>query len=1012
MELPLLKTTTAAGGESGLASRLRERVRGDVRFDPLARTLYATDASIYEITPVGVVMPKCVEDVVATVRIAAEHGVTVTPRGAATGLTGGAVGGGVQVDLSRHMNRILDIDPAGRTATVEPGVVLDELNATVAPHGLHFAPDVATASRATIGGMIANNSCGAHSIVHGRTVDHVLELTIVLADGSVVTFGKKGARESGSEGVREARKGDGVPVPDGSTDPALGTQTAPSSFSSLTPLLPHSLTPNAGGLARALGDIRDRYADEIAARFPKLLRSNGGYGLDRLGPPGTPAETIGVLCGSEGTLGIVVRAKLRLTPLPAARGLVILHFADIGAALAATPQCLEFKPAAVELIDRMILDAAHRGAGNLRVESFITADPGAVLIVEFFGESSDAAAERVKRFVDAAGAEGIGLPAVPVLDPRQQAQVWSVRTSGLGLMMSKPGERQSHAFVEDTAVDPAKLKDYIADFAQILADEGAAEAGYYAHASVGCIHVRPVLNLRDGADVARMARIAERVCDLAMRYGGTMTGEHGDGLLRSQWLQKLYGPRILEAFREVKDLFDPRRILNPGKIVDPLPMTEYLRFGGGYRSTDVKSTLSFAEHGGPAGMAQMCSGVGACRKTLGGTMCPSYMATRDETDTTRARANALRIALSDGGLLDGLTDPRLAEVMDLCLACKACKSECPTGVDMARLKAEYLHAVNLARGVNRGARFIADMPERLALASRLPRLMNLIGGLGLTRRLAEWRFGLDRRIAPPRLATQTFRAWLRRHRRRRGRPAAPRGPVAFFADTWTNYFTPQVGIAAVRLLEAAGYEVLCPPHGCCGRPLISQGLLHEARQRAEMNLRTFVRFAREGTPIVGVEPSCILTFVDEMPRLLDVPGVRRFPGAVFTVDEFLGNLLRASPDALRLEPREGDAALHVHCHQKALTDPSASAELLARAFAGRMNVLDAGCCGMAGAFGHQREHYDVARRIGEHRLFPAIRQSDAAVAVTGFSCRHQIHHHTGSPPAHALEWVASALTSE
>jgi len=1016
MELPLLKTATAVGQEPTLAARLRAVVRGEVRFDALARTLWATDASIYEITPVGVVMPRGVEDVVAAVRLAGDEGVPITPRGAATGLTGGAVGGGLQLDLSRHMNRTLEVDPAGRTATVEPGVVLDELNAALQPHGLHFAPDVATANRATIGGMIANNSCGAHSIVYGRTVDHVLELTCVLADGSVVTFQRpRGVRESGSEGVREEdtnvsrsrSQGTAESLNEGRTSDAHAGGS--SAFSSLTPSLPHPLTPSAGGFARALGDIRDRYYGDIEARFPKLLRSNGGYGLDRLGPPGTPADPIRILCGSEGTLGIVVRAKLRLTPLPAARGLAVLHFEDVAAALAAAPKCLEYQPAAVELIDRMILDAARRGAGRLHVDSLIVGDPGAVLVVEFFGDSGDDVAQRVRTFVQAAETLGLCRLIVPVLDPAQQAQVWSLRTSGLGLLMSRPGQRQSYAFVEDTAVDPSRLKAYIADFAGILAQEGVREAGYYAHASVGCIHVRPVLNLRDAADVARMARIAARVCELAVRYGGTMTGEHGDGLLRSQWLETLYGPNVIAAFREVKDLFDPRRLLNPGKIVDPPPMTEHLRFGGGFRAAPVKSTLDFSEHGGPAGMAQMCSGVGACRKTLSGTMCPSYVATRDETDTTRARANALRIALSDRGLLDGLTDPRLAEVMDLCLACKACKSECPTGVDMARLKAEYLHAVHLARGVPRGARFIADLPERLAWASRVPRLANFVAGLGLARLLAQWRYGLDRRVAPPRLATRTFRRWFaRRRRQRRARPA-PRGPVALFVDTWTNYVMPQPGMAAVRVLEAAGFEVLCPPHGCCGRPLISQGLLHEARQRAEMNLRAFVRFPREGTPIVGVEPSCVLTFVDELPRLLDLPGARRFPGSVFTVDQFIGQLLRDEPDALRFKPSDREAIVHVHCHQKALTDPSASIALLGRAF-DRVQALDAGCCGMAGAFGHQRNHYEVARRIGEHRLFPAVRQAaDGAVAVTGFSCRQQIEHHTPVRPRHLIEWVADAL---
>jgi len=755
------------------------------------------------------------------------------------------------------MNRIGAVDPQARTVEVEPGVVLDELNSQLAAYGLQFAPDVATSSRATIGGMIANNSCGAHSIVYGRTVDHVVELTVVLADGRVVTFGP-------------SRENNGA----------------------------------ANLFETELERIRDEYFEEIERRFPKVLRSNGGYGLDRLGSPGTPADAVKLLCGSEGTLGIVVRAKLRLVPIPRCTGLVVLHFGSLLDALRATPAILRHRPAAVELVDRLIVDAGRANAALARRFDFLAGDPAALLVIEFFDERATDLASRVEKLLSDREVTGATYAACKVVDPIRQADVWKLRTSGLGLLMSKPGDAQPYAFVEDSAVDPSRLRDYIERFATILDREGV-HAGYYAHASVGCIHVKPVLNLKNGGDVERMRRIAEAVSDLALEFGGAMTGEHGDGIVRSCWIEKMYGPRITAAFKEVKRLFDPQGILNPNKIVDPWPMTEHLRYESTFASQSVKTHLDFAGYGGMAGLAGMCSGVGQCRQRLVGTMCPSYMATGDETHTTRARANALRIALSNRGLLDGLDDPQLAEVMDLCLTCKACKSECPTGVDMARLKAEYLARRNLTHGASRRARMITELPDRLARASRFPRLSNLLAQSTLFRSMVERRFELDRRVPPPRLATTTFRAWYRRHQLRRGDRKASRGAVKYFVDTWTNYFTPQVGIATVKLLENAGFSVDCPHTVCCGRPAISQGLLAEARQLAEIN---------------------------------------------------------------------------------------------------------SGCCGMAGSFGHEVEHYNVARAIGEQRLFPAIRgRNGAEVAVSGFSCRQQIEHHTGVQAKHVVEYLADQL---
>jgi FAD/FMN-containing dehydrogenase/Fe-S oxidoreductase len=977
-----------------LAERLRVKIKGDVRFDRLARTLYATDASIYEIIPLGVVLPRDAADVIAVVNECREAGVALIARGGGTGLTGGAVGLGVQLDLSRYMNRIGPLDLEARTVEVEPGVVLDELNAFLAPHSLQFAPDVATSSRATIGGMIANNSCGAHSIVYGRTVDHVAELAVVLSDGRTVVLCDRPTAEA--------------------SPPCQGEDQG-----------------EVGGadIERELAHIRDAHYDEIQARFPKVMRSNGGYGLDRLGPPGTPASAVRILCGSEGTLGVIVRAKLKLVPIPKHTGLVVLHFDSLLGSLAAAPVVLRHRPSSVELIDRLIIDAGRSNAAIGRCCGFLQGNPEAILVVEFFADHPDELTPNVTALVAETSSLG-AYAATTVVEKSQQADVWKLRTSGLGLLMSRPGDAQPYSFIEDAAVHPVRLREYIERLSAILDREGV-HAGYYAHASVGLLHVKPVLNLKLAEDVERMRRIADSAGSLTLEFGGAVTGEHGDGIVRSCWIEKTYGPQIVEAFREVKRLFDPHGMMNPHKIVDPWSMTDHLRHGPAFRDKHVVTHLDFSVHGGMAGLAGMCSGVGQCRQRLVGTMCPSYLATGDETHTTRARANALRVALSNRGLLDGLDDPALADVMDLCLSCKACKSECPTGVDMARLKAEYLSHRILTNGSTARARLIADLPSQLARASRFPRLANLFGQSHWLRGFIDRRYGIDRRIPPPRLAMQSFRAWFRRNRSHRMRSPDDRRPrVVYFVDTWTNYFTPQVGIAAVTLLERTGFHVLCPMTVCCGRPAISQGLLADAKQSASYNVDLLAPLALAGVPIVGTEPSCTLTLVDEYPQLVRTTAARRIAGQTQLIETFLRRFLDDNPDAVSLFTRRPIAKspnrqitqspigssdrprifYHAHCHQKALVGSADAVALLRGAFGDRASEINSGCCGMAGAFGHESEHYEIARTVGEQRLFPAIRNDpEAVVAVSGFSCRHQIEHHTGRRARHVVELLADAL---
>jgi len=990
-----------AANVGGIVKELGRRVEGEVLSDRLHRSLYATDASIYQIVPDAVGVPRTAGDVTATIQVCAEHGVPVTARGAGTGLTGGAVNRGVIVDFSRHMNRVLSVDVERRMVRVQPGVVLDELNASLKPHGLQFPVDVATSNRATLGGMMGNNSCGARSIIYGRTVDHVLSLETILSDGSAWNWGR-GIGDCGlgtldMSNVRSTRQGQVADCGGRSNGLAEGGE-------------------------RLLAEIVQQGAGEIAARFPKVLRSNGGYALDRLRVADGRVNAEALLCGSEGTLCVIAGATLNLVPLPKCKGLAVIQFADLLEALEATPVCLEHKPAAVELIDRPILDAAKISPGMSKRRSFISGYPAAVLAVEVYEDREDRLAERLAGIVADLKGRRIGYAWAVLLDAPRQADVWAVRKAGLGLAQSKPGDRQPQAFIEDCAVDPARLRDYIARLRTVLEEEGVHEAGYYAHASVGCLHIRPVLNLKRRDDVERMVRIADRVSSLTLEFGGTMTGEHGDGIIRSSWLEKMYGPRIVAAFGKIKRAFDPGNILNPGKIVSPLGMTENLRYGGSAGaspSREAGTFLDFSAYGGMLGLAEMCSGVGECRQRLAGTMCPSYRATGKEKDSTRGRANALRIAMTGGGLLDGLDDAAIAEVMDLCLSCKACKTECPTGVDMAKLKAEWLARRQQVEGVPRRSRLIADLPELAVWGSRFAPFSNWLMRSRLIRALMEWMYGLDRRVPPPAFVRRTFRDWFADRSstgdiNRAGfcEAGADRRPVVYFVDTWTNYYTPQVGVAAVKVLEALGYRVVVPPTKCCGRPAISKGLLWKAKRLAETNIGVLGPYAEQGIPIVGTEPSCLLTLVDEYPQLVRSEAARKVAKAAVTIEAFVAAELERRPTALEFAKGGAGLLYHGHCHQKSLVGTSAAMAVLKAVTGGRATEIDSGCCGMAGSFGHEAEHYEIAGAIGEEKLFPAVRgRGEAGVAVSGFSCRQHIEHHTGASARHVVEYLADAITS-
>jgi FAD/FMN-containing dehydrogenase/Fe-S oxidoreductase len=982
---------------AGLRAALTQAIAGEVRFDGLDRALYSTDASVYQIVPVGVVLPRTRDDVIATMKNCARFGVSITARGGGTSQAGQSIGAGVILDFSKYCNRILEVNAAEKWARVEPGCVLDDLNQHVKPLGLHFAPDISTANRATIGGMVANNSSGTHSIIHGKTIDHVLELTVLLADGSVINTAD-------------------------ANHPAFE--------------IVHRLAAD--------------HTDEIERRYPKILRRVGGYNLDAFAACGvassraTATPQAALFVGSEGTLGIVLEAKLRLVELPKAKAVCVAQFADLLDARAATPSILTHQPAAIEVMDRRILDCTKLNAEASRLRDFIVGDPRAILVIEFYGAT---AAELLPK-LDTLETSLRTLNGVRhvhrATDAAAQARIWKLRTLALGLSMAEKGDAKAISFVEDTAVAPDRLRDYIDEFLHVVARHGTT-AAVYAHASVGCLHVRPVIDLKTVEGVERFQRIADDIAELVLKYGGALSGEHGDGLVRSPYQEKMYGPVLYQAFREIKRAFDPHNLLNPGKIVDAPPLASNLRYGPAYQTPEVPTTFDFSADGGLTRAAELCAGVGECRKKRGGVMCPSYQATCDELHSTRGRANTLRLALT--GQLDvlasrdrqrpesALIDPAVLEALDLCLECKACKAECPTNVDMARLKAEVLDQHHKKHGLPWRNWLFGNVAWLSKWGCRLAPASNWLLRSWAGRWFNEFAFGMDRRRRPPRFAwprlrlRPDFRAWNDRHK-----PA-----VLFFADTFASFYEPELGLAALDVIQSTNRVIapgLLPPAGgaiqavpglrCCGRPMISNGMLDAAIENAEYNLAVISGHANETVPIVACEPSCLLTIKDDYPALLKGE-MREKAKAVaarcFTFEEFVENRLTERPSTLTPGPspkgrgeltiRPGPKRILVqgHCHQRALVGMTPTLNLLRRIPGAEVIDLDAGCCGMAGSFGYEKEHYEISRLVGELRLFPAIRAADpdTVIVAPGFSCRLQIEHFTGRKAVHPAVLLQSLL---
>jgi FAD/FMN-containing dehydrogenase/Fe-S oxidoreductase len=961
-----------------LRLELEQHISGEVRFDAVSRALYSTDASVYQIEPAGVVVPRTREDVVAAVQIAARHGVSITARGGGTSQAGQAIGAGVQLDTSKYLNRILEVNAGERWAWIEPGVVLDELNAALKPHGLRFAPDISTASRATVGGMIANNSSGARSVLYGKTIDHVLEQHVVLSDGSAAHFRPLDAE-------------------------ALDTACAGSTLEA--------------ACYRTVRRIAAEMRDEIDRRFPKVLRRVGGYNLDAFVDPAAPFNLAKLIVGSEGTLAIVVAAKVSLVPLPAAKAVLTIEFDELLDALAATPLVLTHRPSAIEVMDRFILDHAKESPVlDAMRRTILQGDPGALLCVEFYGDRAEDLPPRIEALERELASSGYRCRWRRAIAPADQARVWSFREASLGLSMAMKGDGKSLSFVEDTAVAPEKLRDYIERFLQVVRAHGTV-AGVYAHASVGCLHVRPVVNLKTAGGVRTFESIANAIAALVLEFGGALSGEHGDGLVRGPFTRQMFGTPLYDAFTTVKRAFDAAGVFNPGKIVDSPPMTANLRYGAGYQTPDPVTMFDYAEHGGMGRAVEMCSGLGACRKTLEGTMCPSYMATREEKHSTRGRANTLRLAMAGRLGEAALSDHDVHEVLDLCLECRACKAECPVGVDVARFKSEFLFGYWQRHGMPLRTRVLGRAHRLARTGSALAPLSNMVARSAPGRWINEQLLGIDRRRMPPAFARTAFAQQFasRQRSRQASSPLSSAPAVVLFTDTFTNYQHPAVGLAAADVLDAAGINVRVAAHGCCGRPQISQGLLDEARAAAQVNADALFDAAARGERILFLEPSCLSAVREDAPALLrgDAQGRARVVGeACMLFEDYVEQEWHAGHIGLDLKAGPAAVLLHGHCHQKAMGLVPSTRALLSRIPSCTVTDLDAGCCGMAGSFGYAKEKYDVSRQIGERKLLPAARAMTAGTVLVapGTSCREQVAQFTGVTAIHPAELLRSVLS--
>lgn len=952
-----------------------------IRTDSLTRHLYANDASMYEELPEGVAFPASAGEIAELVRRANRDGFSITARSAGTSLAGQATGGGVIMDVSRHLTRILSIDPHARTAHVEPGVIRDTLNREAARFGLQFGPDTSTTNRCMLGGMIGNNSSGSFSIKHKTTREHILEIEAVLSDGSTVHFGPLSKQDLEAKCRLETLE---------------------------------------GSIYREMLALLREHRERITASYPhpEIIRRNTGYALDRLcemdpvTPGGRPFNLAELLCGSEGTLAMTASARVRLVPVEAHKILVIPQFDDLIEAMEATVEAVGYGPSAVELVDKVILDATKGNIEQKRNRFFLEGDPVCILVIEFEGEDPRELQRKAEELSARLAEKKLGYTQPVLSDPERMRRVWELRKAGLGLLMGLSQDSRTPTFVEDTAVRVEDLPAYVADFRELLRKYDT-NCVFYAHASVGELHLRPMIDITTAAGVEKMKRMAEDVADLVRSYRGSLSGEHGDGRARAPYIEKVLGSEMMPLLHRVKRIWDPQGRFNPGKIVDPKPIDSDLRFRPDHRPPKLPTRFRWQAEGGFSQAIDQCNGAGVCRKRAesGGTMCPSYHVTLEERDSTRGRANLFRQLFTSLGP-EAFDSEEIRSGLELCLGCKACKSECPANVDMAKMKSEFLNGWHAGNGIPLASRFFGE-PERFyPLASAMAPLSNLLMRRKTVRVLLQELIGVDaRRVLPP-FARRTFRSWFREHGARFRKGGRPR--VALLVDPFTDYHEPEIARAACRVLDRLGCDLLTAPCEATGRPQISRGLLGKAETLCRENLDRLAPLVEAGVPVVGLEPSELLTLRDEYPDLCrdDQSEISaRLAESSFLLEEFLLERLDREGDAAGHFRGAGrSVALHGHCHARALVGNEPLVALLERC-GYRVRDIGAGCCGMAGSFGYEKKNYEVSMQIGELALFPAARALNAGelLCAPGFSCRHQVADATGREALHPAVLLERAL---
>lgn len=959
-------------GDSTLAAKLRNELEGEVLFDAFSRGRYSTDASIYQIEPIGVVVPRNEQDIVRAIQIAADEGVPILPRGGGTSQIGQTVGTALVIDTSKYLNKVREFYPESRSICVEPGLVLDQLNKWLKPHGLFFPVDVSTGNRATLGGMAGNNSCGARSIRYGNMVHNVQAIDTILADSSAAHF---------AELAHTTQQG------------------------------------SCAELVRKLVELGHREADEIARQFPDLLRRVGGYNINELTHPDTP-DFARLLVGSEGTLAFFTRLQLELQPIPAQKVLGVCHFPTFHQAMDSTRHIVKLDPSAVELVDRTMIDLSREiPMFRATVDRFVQGKPDALLLVEFAGDDRNEQLSKLKQLVELMADLGFPGAVVEATDPAFQSAVWEVRKAGLNIMMSMKGDGKPVSFIEDCAVQLEDLADYTDRLTQVFEKYGTTGT-WYAHASVGCLHVRPILNMKDESGAKKMRAIMEETLEIVQEYKGSHSGEHGDGLARSEFHERMFGTRMVRAFEEVKDTFDPTGILNPGKIVRSSLMDDrsLFRYKPDYQVARIETALDWSEWGGSGfgSAVEMCNNNGACRKADVGVMCPSFRVTHDEQHLTRGRANTLRLAISGQLGPDALISDAMVDTMDLCVSCKGCKRECPTGIDMAKMKVEFLHNYRKHHRLPLRDRLIAYLPRYAPLAARLSFMMNLRDRIPGLAWLSEKLLGLSTRRTLPQWRADYFDD----KQESITTPSAANGEVVLLVDTFNRYYEPENARAAKAVLEAAGYQVqlVQPLDGghplCDGRTFLATGLVEEACIEARRMLDALKPYVERGIPVIGLEPSCLLTLRDEFKSMLPGEETNALSESALLLEEFLAQQHQAGKLQLKLKPLSAKRALvHGHCHQKAFATMDAMQQTLKLIPELEVEVIDSGCCGMAGAFGYESSHYEVSMKMAELSLLPAVRNAsdDTLVIANGTSCRHQIHDGTQRETRHIACVLQDAL---